>query len=178
MRVDQPAEAVGAVSWRLRRPLGLQNDPSSHDTWEKGGLEQTGQGGDAEGGHTGDTDGFSRREAAGVARGAPNAKVLEVLFLAINTKGQRGGHATRLVNSLLEKARAEGCEMMYVEVGVMEEAAQCFWRRQGFEECRLCGLGVKGAGDMAVELSLQQLSFFDDYCMRFTDTLQFVKPLR
>jgi hypothetical protein len=82
-------------------------------------------------------------------------------------------------------------------VGVAEETAQRFWRSHGFEQCKLQGVASKdvdtsaglssggiaagmpgaGAAEIVVELGMQQLSFFDDYCMRFADTLQFVLEL-
>jgi len=116
--------------------------------------------------------------------GAPLA-TLEVLFIAVWEDERHQDFGGQLVDWLVERARVQGAEIMYVEVGFEQPRAKDFWGKNGFarlrRESRAESVSCEQSPSVdtgTVELPAPQVAFFDGNCLRFRDTQQYVRVLR
>uniref|UniRef100_A0A6U3P597 N-acetyltransferase domain-containing protein n=1 Tax=Ditylum brightwellii TaxID=49249 RepID=A0A6U3P597_9STRA len=96
----------------------------------------------------------------------PNTmKTLEVLFIAVWENYRHTECGAALVEALENEARKSGCKYMYVEIGREQPLARKFWGGLGFMPVTQVGI------------DREQMIFFQNSCLRFADTEQFVKVL-
>merc|ERR1712187_759228 len=89
-------------------------------------------------------------------------------------------HGGALVAELEAEARTAGVGMMYVEIGFEQPKARRFWGKQGFarivrpdaQETLLPDIS-EGVGQR-ISLPEEQMVFFENNCLRFSDTAQYV----
>jgi len=91
--------------------------------------------------------------------------ILEVLFISVWEDYRNGDCGALMVAALEEEARSHACGFMYVEIGHEQPLARRFWQKNGF--CLASKAGVTN----------EQSLFFDNACLRFADTEQYVKQL-
>mmetsp|Transcript_42493 Transcript_42493/g.70667 ORF Transcript_42493/g.70667 Transcript_42493/m.70667 type:complete len:542 (-) Transcript_42493:436-2061(-) len=95
--------------------------------------------------------------------------VLEVLFIGVWEHYRHHQCASVAVAALEAVARAQpGCAMLYVEIGHEQPKARKFWCNNGFE---LVNSSVQSHSPP------EQLLFFENACLRFSDTEQYIKQL-
>jgi len=94
---------------------------------------------------------------------------LEVLFISVWEHFRNKELASELVKALeMEAHKRESCKYMYVEIGHEQPLAKRFWGKNQFAM-------VNGTAETRVPLN--QIEFFEHMCLRFNDTVQFIKPL-
>lgn len=77
----------------------------------------------------------------------------EIANIAIDPKFRRHGLGRQLMEQAIEKARAEGCETMMLEVRLSNTAAQALYKSMGFVEMRRVG-GYYSNGEDAIVMAL------------------------
>uniref|UniRef100_A0A7S4V1M9 N-acetyltransferase domain-containing protein n=1 Tax=Ditylum brightwellii TaxID=49249 RepID=A0A7S4V1M9_9STRA len=96
----------------------------------------------------------------------PNTmNTLEVLFIAVWENYRHTECGGALVEALEDEAHKSGCKYMYVEIGREQPLARKFWGGLGFMPVTQVGI------------DREQMIFFQNSCLRFADTEQFVKVL-
>jgi len=78
---------------------------------------------------------FARAESAGFAMGRAVAAEVEVLTLAVDPAARRQGVGRRLVEAILDEARARGAARAFLEVVPGNLAAVCLYKGLGFTLC-------------------------------------------
>lgn len=95
--------------------------------------------------------------------------VLEILFIGVWEQYRDRQCATEAVTALEAVACAQpGCSMLYVEIGYEQPKARKFWGNNGFDLVN---------SSRRSHVPPEQLLFFENACLRFSDTEQYVKPL-
>jgi len=111
--------------------------------------------------------------------------VLEVLFIAVEEDARQQKLGSAMVKVLEKEALAAGVEIMYVEIGRMQSEARQFWVRNGM--CLVREQLQPGAEDdyalkdnhtdKTVGVPPEMAHFFENRCLRFDDTEQWVKQI-
>eukprot|EP01080_Neovahlkampfia_damariscottae_P006232 gene6232-10238_t len=92
--------------------------------------------------------------------------VCEVLFIGVWEKLRNQRYGSELVKKIEEYALKNDCGIFYVEISDDQPLARDFWKLNEFEELKYSKLSTD-----------EQLRFFNNNCLRFRDTTQFVKKL-
>lgn len=107
--------------------------------------------------------------------------VLEVLFIAVQERARNRKFGSALVQVLETEAMAAGVRLMYVEIGQGQEQARAFWQANGMHQVRPLlkdspdySMDTK-AGTVGIPTEVSQ--FFENRCLRFDDTEQWVKQV-
>ena len=93
--------------------------------------------------------------------------VCEVLFIGVWEKLRNQRYGSELVLKIEEFSLKNDCSIFYVEISEDQPLAKDFWKLNKFEELKDSKLSNE-----------EQLRFFNNNCLRFRDTTQYVKYLK
>ena len=107
--------------------------------------------------------------------------VLEVLFIAVEEEARHQKLGSAMVTVLQREGLRAGAEIMYVEIGRQQVEARRFWESNG-----MCCVRPQEAGEADYSIDAREKSigvppemahFFENRCLRFDDTEQWVKQI-
>jgi hypothetical protein len=92
--------------------------------------------------------------------------VIEILFISVWQKNRNKRFGSELINDIKETALKNDCNILYVEISSGQPLAIDFWELNGFSKANDTGYVTE-----------EQYTFFNNNCLRFSDTNQYIKYL-